>query len=434
MNYRSLFNLGVNIVAAVVFGVLLIISIFAGGVKKKTDAIFSILIGFVLLGCLTNSIFYGAVLGDMDDISTLIALKTTASVILDLAGLLSLLYCVSYFELSNRNKAIAIVLSSIVCLVSIVLKIINQSKGISFVIENHRVVTNDKYWLNYLYVMVILLSCLVMTCVHKDLHKTERVSFIAFYTIPLIASIFHFIFSEYGILIFALCASFLFHYVFYYVERGKIITKQQNELVEQQINVMISQIQPHFIYNCLSSISYLCRTEPRKAELAINDFSNYLRGNLSNLSQTKIVPFKKELEYTQNYLKLEKLRFEDRVKVVYNIRTENFNVPSLSLQPIVENAVKHGVCKKINGGTVTISTWEDSKNNYIKVSDDGVGYDFSAPKQNDDRVHVGLANTTERIEKMCHGKVTVNSKINLGTTVVMTIPKNIEKVKEQNKK
>ena len=200
--------------------------------------------------------------------------------------------------------------------------------------------------------------------------------------------------------------------------------------MRQQINIMISQIQPHFIYNCLSSISYLCRTDPKKAELAINDFSDYLRGNLSNLSETKIVPFNKELEYTQNYLKLEKLRFEDRVNVVFDIKADNFSVPSLSLQPIVENAVKHGICKKIDGGTVKISTWDDATNNYIKVEDDGVGYNLDAPKKDDERIHVGLANTKERIEKMCHGKVEVDSKINVGTTVLMVIPKS-QKGKEK---
>ena len=423
MNYRSLFNLGVNIVASVVFGVLLLISIFAGGLKKKTDTIFSILIGFVLTAILSNTLFYSFVVGNNTNDNLYMTFSMITLVLLDLSGLVCFIYCTSYFEIVAKRRRFYIFAAVGLCVISIVFKLANTYSHYYLYIKNHRVVTTDYYFINFIYIMLVFVTSLVLTILKRKLRFSERFSFSVFASIPLIATIFHIIFPENSILIFALCAAFLFHYVFYYVERGKIITKQQNELMRQQINIMISQIQPHFIYNCLSSISYLCRTDPKKAELAINDFSDYLRGNLSNLSETKVVPFNKELEFTQNYLKLEKLRFEDRVNVVLDIKANNFSVPSLSLQPIVENAVKHGICKKINGGTVTISTWDDATNNYIKVEDDGIGYDLDAPKKDDERVHVGLANTKERIEKMCHGRVEVNSKINVGTTVLMVIPK-----------
>lgn len=423
MNYRSLFNLGVNIVASVVFGVLLLISIFAGGLKKKTDTIFSILIGFVLTAILSNTLFYSFVVGENTNDNLYMTFSMITLVLLDLSGLVCFIYCTSYFEIVAKRRRFYIFVAVGLCVISIVFKLANTYSHYYLYIKNHRVVTTDYYFTNFIYIMLVFVASLVLAILKRKLRFSERFSFSVFASIPLIATIFHIIFPENSILIFALCAAFLFHYVFYYVERGKIITKQQNELMRQQINIMISQIQPHFIYNCLSSISYLCRTDPKKAELAINDFSDYLRGNLSNLSETKVVPFSKELEYTQNYLKLEKLRFEDRVNVVLDIKANNFSVPSLSLQPIVENAVKHGICKKINGGTVTISTWDDVTNNYIKVEDDGIGYDLDAPKKDDERVHVGIANTKERIEKMCHGKVEVNSKINVGTTVLMVIPK-----------
>lgn len=423
MNYRSLFNLGVNIVASVVFGVLLLISIFAGGLKKKTDTIFSILIGFVLTAILSNTLFYSFVVGENTNDNLYMTFSMITLVLLDLSGLVCFIYCTSYFEIVAKRRRFYIFAAVGLCVISIVFKLANTYSHYYLYIKNHRVVTTDYYFTNFIYIMLVFVASLVLAILKRKLRFSERLSFSVFASIPLIATIFHIIFPENSILIFALCAAFLFHYVFYYVERGKIITKQQNELMRQQINIMISQIQPHFIYNCLSSISYLCRTDPKKAELAINDFSDYLRGNLSNLSETKVVPFNKELEFTQNYLKLEKLRFEDRVNVVLDIKANNFSVPSLSLQPIVENAVKHGICKKINGGTVTISTWDDATNNYIKVEDDGIGYDLDAPKKDDERVHVGLANTKERIEKMCHGRVEVNSKINVGTTVLMVIPK-----------
>ena len=430
MNYRSLFNLGVNIVASVVFGVLLLISIFAGGLKKKTDTIFSILIGFVLTAILSNTIYYGFVVKETTNDNLYLIFSMITLVLLDLSGLVCFIYCISYFDIIPKRQRFYIFAAVGLCVISIVFKLANTYSHYYLYIKNHRVVTTEYYFTNFIFIILVFVASLVLAILKRKLRFSERLSFSLFSSIPFVATIFHIVFPEYSILIFALCAAFLFHYVFYYVERGKIITKQQNELVRQQINIMISQIQPHFIYNCLSSISYLCRTDPKKAELAINDFSDYLRGNLSNLSETKIVPFNKELEYTQNYLKLEKLRFEDRVNVVFDIKADNFSVPSLSLQPIVENAVKHGICKKIDGGTVKISTWDDATNNYIKVEDDGVGYDLDAPKKDDERVHVGLANTKERIEKMCHGKVEVDSKINVGTTVLMVIPKS-QKGKEK---
>ena len=433
MNYRNLFNLGVGVVASVVFGVLLIISILAGGLKKRTDTIFSILIGFVLTAILFNTVFYGLMVSENTNDSLILTMRMITLILLDLSALISFIYCISYFNILKNRQNIYLLVAVGLCVISIAFKVGNAYSHYFLYIKNHRVITSNFYFTNFIYIALVFIASFIITIVKGRLSFGERFSFGTFNAIPFAAIIFHIIFPEYSIIVFAFCASFLFHYVFYYVERGNIINKQQNELVRQQINVMISQIQPHFIYNCLSSISYLCRTDPKTAEIAINDFSDYLRGNLSNLSEIKIVPFIKELEYTQNYLKLEKLRFEDRVNFVFDIKAENFSVPSLSLQPIVENAFKHGICKKINGGTVTISTWDDSNNNYIKVEDDGVGYDLSAPKKDDKRIHVGLANTKERIEKMCHGRIEVNSKINVGTTVLMVIPKETKSEKETKK-
>lgn len=423
MSYRSLFNLGVNIVSMIVFIVLLIISIAAGGVKKKSDKIFSILIGVSVLGFVVNTIFYSLVLNEVENDNLYLIYKYISVGMMYVGCFIALLYYLSYFGYSKKIKAIFISIYSLLLAVSIVILTTNNISDYYFTIEHHRVVQTSRYILLYIYPLIVLLTCFILACTQKIKTVSGKLSFIAFALIPLIAIIFHVIFEEYSILMFALCASFLFHFVYYYAERGRIINEQQNELVEQQIRIMISQIQPHFIYNCLSSISYLCRVDSQKAEAAIKDFSNYLRGNFSNLSQNKLVPFTKELEYTQNYLKLEKLRFEDRVNVKFNIRVDNFNVPSLSLQPIVENAVKHGICKKINGGTVTISTWDDDNNFYIRVNDDGVGFDINKPVESDNRVHVGLNNTKERIEKMCNGRVIVKSELNQGTTVTMVIPK-----------
>ena len=128
------------------------------------------------------------------------------------------------------------------------------------------------------------------------------------------------------------------------------------KLREQRLSLMLSQIQPHFLYNTLNTITALCRVNPKLAEETTIKFSGYLRENMYSMGENYTNPFSKELDHTNIYLDIEKLRFGDRVKVEYDIKSDDFNMPTLTLQPIVENAVKHGICSKLEGGTIKIST------------------------------------------------------------------------------
>ena len=153
----------------------------------------------------------------------------------------------------------------------------------------------------------------------------------------------------------------------------------EKELYEAEVQIMVSQIRPHFMYNTLSSIAILCKLDPETAYEAAITFSKYLRVNMDSLKKTEPVPFEQEPEHLKNYLYIEKLRFADKLNVEYDIRTADFRLPMLSIQPIVENAVKHGVGMKKEGGTVTVSTRETADAYEITVSDDGVGFDMNAP-------------------------------------------------------
>ena len=196
----------------------------------------------------------------------------------------------------------------------------------------------------------------------------------------------------------------------------------QKELYEAKVQVMVSQIRPHFMYNALSSIAMLCKIKPETAYEATINFSDYLRGNMDSLKQTAPVPFRKELEHLEKYLYIEKLRFGKKLNIEYDIQADSFEIPLLSVQPLVENAVKHGVGMKEDGGTVTISTRETDENFEIIVSDDGVGFDTSEVK-NDGRSHVGMENTKRRLKDMCNADVVITSVIGEGTTAKIIIPK-----------
>ena len=199
----------------------------------------------------------------------------------------------------------------------------------------------------------------------------------------------------------------------------------EKEIAEINMTLMLSQIQPHFLYNALNTIKYLTKKDPKTAESAIVKFSGYLRTNMDSLTQKEPIPVSKEIEHVKNYVDIEKLRFADRLNVEYEVSAENFNVPPLTIQPIVENAIKHGVNQKAEGGTVKIKTYEEDGFNVICVEDDGVGFDVDEEKD-DGRSHVGVTNIKKRLAVMVNADIDINSQTGKGTTVTIKIPKKEE--------
>ena len=198
--------------------------------------------------------------------------------------------------------------------------------------------------------------------------------------------------------------------------------QMQKELYEAKVSVMTSQIRPHFMYNALTSIAMMCEIDPKIAKEATITFAKYLRGNMDSLKQTGPVPFTQELEHLKKYLYIEKLRFDDLLNIEYDIQATDFVLPLLSVQPLVENAVKHGVGMKEDGGTVRISTRETETAYEVVIEDDGVGFDVNEQKD-DGRSHVGMENTKKRLHDMCGGEVKIESVVGKGTTAIVILPK-----------
>jgi len=199
--------------------------------------------------------------------------------------------------------------------------------------------------------------------------------------------------------------------------------ERKAELVDMKTKVMLSQVKPHFLYNTLSSIALFCIRDPERAKKLTIDFSKYLRNNLDSLNNNdnSITSFTDELDHIKTYLAIELVRFEDRLNVEYDIKATGFSLPSLSIQPIVENAVKHGVSKKTDGGTVKISTYEEENNYVIVVSDDGIGFDKDTMYA-DCKEHVGVTNITHRIQ-LFGGTLDLESEVGKGTVATVKIPK-----------
>lgn len=201
------------------------------------------------------------------------------------------------------------------------------------------------------------------------------------------------------------------------------VNKLEQEMARAHEAVMISQIQPHFLYNALNTIYYLCEMDSKVAQKAVQDFSSYLRGNLEALEKKEPVPVEDELTHTRHYLGLEKMRFGTELEIIENLECTDFVVPALTLQPIVENAVKYGwKGMKEDVKRIYIHMYKDDDNFYIVVRDNGAGFDPDAVG-NDGRKHVGVKNVRSRVESLCKGKLDVVSYIGIGTTVTVTIPK-----------
>ncbi|MGN1060302.1 MAG: sensor histidine kinase, partial [Candidatus Coproplasma sp.] len=203
--------------------------------------------------------------------------------------------------------------------------------------------------------------------------------------------------------------------------RSSIREKEMRaELQEKRIALTRSQIQPHFLFNTLSSIAELCVTDPDKAQEATVEFTEYLRGNLNAMNNPKPISFVAELEHVKNYLALEKMRFGEYLQVVYDIRDTGFLLPPLSVQPLVENAVKHGIGMKESGGTIKIITYSDEDNFYVIVSDDGVGFDST---QEIEKGHIGIENVRYRLSATCKATLEINGIPDEGTVCKITVPK-----------
>ena len=202
------------------------------------------------------------------------------------------------------------------------------------------------------------------------------------------------------------------------LEMEKIVLNA--ELAESRISTMISQIRPHFIYNTLGSIEQLCKLDPPKAGDLVHNFAKYLRGNFGELDNPKPILMSQEMEHVHHYINIENVRFPD-MTFTFEMKSDDFHIPALTIQPIVENAIKHGLMKLPHGGTIHVVSYETETDYCISVVDDGAGFDTSVLI--DERKHVGLRNIRERLKVMVNGKLDIESTVGVGTKVLVTIPK-----------
>lgn len=204
------------------------------------------------------------------------------------------------------------------------------------------------------------------------------------------------------------------------LETEKIVLNA--ELTESRISTMMSQIRPHFIYNTLGSIEQLCIIDPSKAGELVHNFAKYLRGNFGELDNPKPILMSQEMEHVRHYISIENVRFPD-MTFSFEMNSDDFHIPALTIQPIVENAIKHGLMKLSKGGTIRVVSYETESHYCVSVEDDGVGFDTDVLL--DERKHVGIRNIRGRLKAMVNGTLEIESRVGIGTTVLIKIPKEV---------
>lgn len=404
-----------------------IVAIFIGvKIEKKTSRYVIAIFSSIML-YLTSNIF-GLLFRGMPDEFGFYAVRISNFCEFFFAALLSLcatLYFIYCIDIKGRMTGLRIFALAYYG-VQVLLLIVSQFTDMYYYFDSNNVYhRNDLFWLSQALSIGSMVMNLIITVIYRsNLSKRQIKAFLVYIILPgagLLIQLF-----SYGlnlVLFSAIIAAFI---LFFYIlnDQTEQYCEKERENTEMRVAIMLSQIQPHFLYNTLTSIYCLCDKEPKAAKEAISQFSKYLRGNLESIRRETPILFSEELKHVQSYLALEKMSFEDELEIVYDIQADNFFLPALTVQPLVENAVKHGLGEAPDGGTVKISSTELPDFFAIEISDNGVGFDTENLGENHG-VRVGIENVRSRLMLMCSATLEITSAPGEGTTALIKIPKEV---------
>ena len=352
----------------------------------------------------------------------IISFYTTFYIFNNIEVFLLFLYMLSYVSFKEKNKKTLYIINHLIFLLFIALDIVNIFTGLFFTSSGGEYTRSNLMIIAQGYEFIMFFIIFFVVVLNKKLVFREKIAFTIYVLLPLVAILLQTIFKGYAIGYLSIIIAIEILFFFLNVKKNMQLLEEQEKNKDAQIRVMMSQIQPHFVYNSLSSISTLIPIDPDKAQKALDNFTEYLRHNLSSLTETSLIHFEDELKHIKVYLSLEELRFNDRIKINYDIRSSEFMVPPLSIQPLVENAVKHGILKKVEGGTLTIKSYSKDNANIVEIIDDGVGFDLSKIDFNTNE-HFGIENIRSRLKIMCNGKLEIISKPGQGAKSIITFYK-----------
>lgn len=359
-------------------------------------------------------------------------------------------YIITWHLLKNndpgRKKKVRWTLLIVLFVIHVALQVVSLFNGMFFYIDEYNISHKGNMYGLMAVLSMLPLFIYLYTIIEdrKNYTKYDLTIMSVYVVVPMVAVIIQSFVTGLRLIVPATTITlFVMIIIIIYGQAKKSILNQKKQ-AELQISIMLSQIQPHFLYNALDSIYYLCGKDAEKAQSAIADFSKYLRINLDSLKNQEPVPFVKEKQHVETYLKLEKMSMEDNLEYSFDCEAEDFMIPVLTIQPLVENAVKHGLSEKAGGGSVSIKTRKNEDSITIIVEDDGIGFDADqyeseTEPQNEEQSqsikkiidkgieiekdpHVAIDNVRSRIENQCGGRLEIKSEVGKGTVAMITIP------------
>jgi sensor histidine kinase YesM len=267
-------------------------------------------------------------------------------------------------------------------------------------------------------VLLMAVNLFALFYYRAELSRRYRIAFTVYFLVPLLCMVVQMFYSDVLMTVLGSAASALIMLWIIALEQVERQIAQANEISKQRASIVVLQMRPHFIYNTMMSIYYLCKQNPDKAQQVTLEFTDYLRSNFTAIAGENAIPFTDELKHTQAYLSVEQAQHEDNLFVKFDTPHTMFRVPPLTLQPLVENAVKHGMDPDGNPLNISVTTRQTPSGSEIIVEDDGPG--FSSTDNND--LHIALENIRQRLEMMCKGELEITPRDGGGTVVKVPIP------------
>ena len=348
--------------------------------------------------------------------------------------------CLTLFEEPKKTKTkktdLQIKMVVGIVFAGMLLVILSQFTGLYYSFDSHNFYHRNTWYIVSLILPMagMILDFGLIIQYRENITRRVMIPLLSYIVLPFVAAIVLAFYYGISWINIAISISMILMFVEAMIEQGQKVAQQERilarqerkiaeqnrELTESRIKTMMSQIRPHFIYNTLGSIEQLCELDPKMAAEMVHDFSRYLRGNFGELDNPMPIRMSQELEHIQSYIRIEQVRFPD-IEITFDMKAGDFQIPALSVQPLIENAIKHGLMKLPREGTVQVSSYETETHYCVDVEDDGVGFDTAILSS--DEKHVGLRNIRGRLEAMCDGVLVIESMPGVGTKVSIRIPK-----------
>ena len=267
-------------------------------------------------------------------------------------------------------------------------------------------------------VLLMAVNLFALFMYRAQLSRRYRIAFTVYFLVPLLCMVVQMFYSQVLMAVLGSAVSALIMLLIIVMDQMDRQVAQAREIAMQKASINVLQMRPHFIYNTMMSIYYLCKQDSDKAQQVTLDFTSYLRNNFTAIVSEDAIPFRDELEHTRAYLAVEQAQHEDRLFVEFDTPHAQFRLPPLTLQPLVENAVKHGMNPDGDPLHISVKTRRIKGSSEIIVENDGARYDPA----DDNEPHIALNNIRQRLETMCKGKLEITPHKEGGTTVKVTIP------------